>query len=444
MVEDEATLRLVLTKTIARAGYPVDAAKSVAEAKTFLEQSDYFAAFFDIRLPDGNGLELLAPAREKNSCACVVMTAEATMANAVNAVKKGAFEYIVKPFDLDEIDQILQRVEHRLTMSTSTEKPAAPETRYEIIGRSPAMQKLYKKIGQAASSSYTVLITGDSGSGKELVARNLHRFSERAPKPFVTVNCSAIPKELMESEFFGYVKGAFTGADSDRKGLVAAADGGTLFMDEIAETGTKMQAKLLRLLEEGKITPLGSRKPLPVDVRFIAATNRDLAQMVEEGSFREDLYHRINVLPIHVPALGKRRGDVELLARYFVKRFGAGKKISDDACSDLASRRWPGNVRQLLNVIKRAFVMSTGAVLTPESFADVDEEPSGEMEAWVARQFRKVSTGGGVHEQVMGRLESELIRQALEISGGNKIKAAKLLGINRNTLTKKVKDFSLE
>ncbi len=368
------------------------------------------------------------------------------MSNAVKAVKKGAFEYIVKPFDISEIEQILERVEQRLAMRGSADIAPAVAVKeagkYEILGRSPAMQKLYKKIGKAAASSYTVLITGQSGTGKELVARNLHNFSDRAQNPFVTVNCSAIPKELMESELFGYIKGAFTGADSDRKGLLEEADSGTLFMDEIGETSIKMQAKLLRLLEEGRITPVGSRKPVPIDVRFITATNRDLAKMVEDGHFREDLYHRINVIPITVPPLSRRAGDVELLAKYFVKRHGGGRKISDEACAALAVRSWPGNVRQLLNVIKRTLVMSTSHILTPEKFPVVDEEAPEAMDAWIGRQLHK--GGDRIHQKVIGEIENELIRQALTLCGGNKIKAANLLGINRNTLTKKVKDYALE
>ncbi|MFQ5431119.1 MAG: sigma-54-dependent transcriptional regulator [Nitrospinota bacterium] len=446
VVEDENTLRLVLSKTVSKAGYLVDSAKNIAQARNFLSGHDYIAAFFDIRLPDGNGLDLLPHPAEKNSCACVVMTAEATMNNAVKAVKRGAFEYLVKPFDLSEIDRILERVEQRIAMTGSAEglpAVAAKEVgKYEIIGRSPAMQKLYKKIGKAAASNYTVLITGQSGTGKELVAHNLHNFSDRARNSFVTVNCSAIPKELMESELFGYVKGAFTGAESDRKGLLEEADRGTLFMDEIGETGLKMQAKLLRLLEEGRITPLGSRKSVPIDVRFIAATNRDLSQMVEEGLFREDLYHRINVIPITVPPLSRRAGDVELLAKYFVKRYGGGRKISDEACEALAVRSWPGNVRQLFNVIKRTLVMSTSHLLTPEKFPVVDEEAPEALDAWIGRQLRK--GGDRIHHKVIGEIESEIIRQALELCGGNKIKAAKLLGVNRNTLTKKVKDYALE
>ena len=446
VVEDENTRRIVLSTTRSKGGYAVDAAKNIAQAKSFLKSRDYFAAFIDIRLPDGNGLDLLPQPTEKKSCACVVMTAEATMDNAIKAVKKGAFEYLVKPFDLGDIDNILERVEQRLAMRGNMERGPAVASKeagkHEIIGRSPAMQKLYRKIGKAAASSYTVLITGQSGTGKELVARNLHNFSDRAQNPFVTVNCSAIPKELMESELFGYVKGAFTGADSNRKGLLEEADTGTLFMDEIGETSLKMQAKLLRLLEEGMITPLGSRKPVPIDVRFITATNRNLSQMVEESLFREDLYHRINVIPITVPPLARRAGDVELLAKYFVKRFGRGRKISDDACAALAVRSWPGNVRQLLNVIKRTLVMSTSHLLTPEKFPVEDEEAPEAMDAWIGRQLHKGD--GRIHQKVMGEIESELIRQALQLCGGNKIKAAKLLGVNRNTLTKKVKDYKLE
>ncbi|MBI5178947.1 MAG: sigma-54-dependent Fis family transcriptional regulator [Nitrospinae bacterium] len=446
IVEDEASLRLVLGKTVQRKGYAAEYAATVREAEALLLEGNYFAGFLDIRLPDGGGLELLS--RIKNSprqFPCVVMTADATMDNAIKAVKRGAFEYLVKPLDLNEIEQILDRLErrHELASSAAEEQPALVETgKYEIIGRSPAMQKLFKKIGRAAASHFTVLITGESGSGKELVARNLHEFSDRASKAFVPVNCSAIPKDLMESELFGHVKGAFTGADRDQKGMMEEADGGTLFMDEIGELSLKMQAKLLRMLEEGRITPVGSRKAVPVDVRFVAAPNRELEDMVKEGQFREDLFHRLNVIPIHVPPLRNRAGDVELLAKYFVKRHGAGKRISEDACGELEKRPWPGNVRQLQNAIKRALVMSSEDTLLPGHFSKAEEETPEELEEWIARMMRR--EGDGLYDRVIGQIESELIRQALEKCGGNKIQAAKLLGINRNTLTKKVKDYALE
>ena len=445
VVEDEASLRLILGRTFQRKGYAVETAATIQAAETLLKQETFFAAFLDIRLPDGGGLELLSWIKSRNlPLPCVVMTADATMDNAIKAVKRGAFEYLVKPLDLNEIEEILGRMEQRHLLAAAVEEePAAVENgKYEIIGKSPAMQKLYKKIGRAAASNFTVLITGESGSGKELVARNLHEFSDRADKPFVVVNCSAIPKELMESELFGHVKGAFTGADRNQTGLLEEADGGTLFMDEIGEIGLKMQVKLLRLMEEGKITPVGARKNIPVDVRFAAATNRNLNEMVRQGLFRDDLYHRLNVLPIHIPPLGKRPGDVELLARYFVKRHGQGKKISDAACHELEKRGWPGNVRQLQNAIKRALVMSSDDMLLPAHFAKTEEEAPEEVENWISRMVEK--DGEKLHEKIIGRIESELIRQALEKCGGNKIRAAKLLGINRNTLTKKVKDYSLE
>lgn len=446
IVEDEASLRLVLSKTAQRKGYAAATAATIAEAKEKLNAGRFFAAFLDIRLPDGQGLDLLGWIKERGMpTPCVVMTADATMDNAIKAVKRGAFEYLVKPLDLNEIEQILDRIEQRAALAGSA-KEAAPEAaapgRFEIIGRSAPMQGLFKKIGKAAASNFTVLITGESGCGKELVARNLHEFSDRAARPFVTVNCSAIPKDLMESELFGHLKGAFTGADRDQKGLVEEADGGTLFMDEIGEIGPKMQAKLLRLLEEGKITPVGARKATPVDVRFAAATNRDLEAMVKEGLFREDLYHRLNVLAIHVPPLRKRPGDIELLARYFVKRYGGGKRIADEACAELATRHWPGNVRQLQNAIKRALVMGSDEVLMPHHFSKVEDQAPEEMADWIGRIIQQ--GGDEIHGRIMGQIEAEMIRQGLEKCRGNKIKTAALLGINRNTLTKKVKDYSLE
>ena len=437
-------MRLVLSRTVQRKGYAAETVATIRGAETLLKQEVFFAVFLDIRLPDGGGLELLSWIKNRHlQCPCIVMTADATMDNAVKAVKRGAFEYLVKPLDLDEIEGIIDRLEQRQALAAaSTEDTVAESGKYEIIGKSPAMQKMYKKIGKAAASNFTALVTGESGSGKELVARNLHEFSDRAGKPFVTVNCSAIPKDLMESELFGYAKGAFTGADHDQKGLLEEADGGTFFMDEIGEVPPKVQVKLLRVMEEGKITPVGSRKAVPVDTRFVAATNRDLEEMVKQGLFREDLFHRLNVLRIHVPPLGKRPGDAELLARYFVKRHGQGKKISDAACQELEKRAWPGNVRQLQNAIKRALVMSSDDTLLPSHFAKKEEEAPEEVEDWISRMMQK--EGDGLYEKIIGRIEAELIRQALVKCGGNKIKAAHLLGINRNTLTKKVKVYALE
>jgi two-component system nitrogen regulation response regulator GlnG len=308
-------------------------------------------------------------------------------------------------------------------------------TEYEIIGNTGPIQKLYKKIGKAATSDFPVLITGESGSGKELVAQNLHKFSDRADKPFVAVNCSAIPKELFESELFGHLKGAFTGADRHTTGFIQEANGGTLFMDEIGDTPKKIQPKLLRFLEDGKVAQLGSRVYEDADVRFIAATNRNLKKMVENKEFREDLYHRLNVISLKVPSLKERQEDIPLLSRHFVKTFGGGKKISEEGILELQRRSWPGNVRQLLNTIKRAIVMSGDEVLVPESFTPSEEEPPLELDRWIAKHIAR--GGAKIYDRVVGEVEGELIRQALDRVGGNKVKAAKLLGINRNTLSKK-------
>jgi len=443
VVEDEPSLRFVLSKVIARNGYKAEMADCVQKAKELLRDNAYFAHFLDIRLPDGDGVDLLVWIRKRGiPAASVVMTAEATMKNAVRAVKKGAFEYLVKPFDLKEIDRVIERLEQRRVLArASGARDAVCEAepaRWELVGRCPAMQKLYKKIGKAAGSEFTVLITGESGTGKELVARNLHQFSDRKSGPFVPFNCAATPRDLIESELFGHMKGAFTGADSQRKGFIEEAEGGTFFMDEIGETTPGMQAKLLRLLEEGTITPVGSRKPIKTDVRFIAATNRNLKEMVGKNEFREDLFHRLNVIPIKIPPLRERDGDMELLATYFVKKYGGGRKISNAALRALAGRRWPGNVRQLENAIKRAIVMSSDdEPLLPSHFPQTDEEAPAGIEGWVARSLR--AGGENIYSRIVGKVETELIRQAVEKCGGNKVKAAKLLGINRNTLSRKLK-----
>ncbi|MDH5542477.1 MAG: sigma-54 dependent transcriptional regulator [Nitrospinota bacterium] len=442
IVEDESSIRFVLSKFLTGRGFSVDAVERVEDAKTALKATHYQLHFLDIRLPDGNGLDLLGWIKQQGAKGTsVVMTAESTMKNAIRAVRKGAFEYLVKPFDLKEIEEILNRLEQRrLLISSSKLDPytrPVDETDYEIIGNSPAMQKLYKKIGKAASSKFTVLVTGESGSGKELVARNVHEFSDRTGKPFVTLNCAAVPKDLIESELFGHVKGAFTGADRERPGRLREAHGGTLFMDEIGDTPLNMQAKLLRFLEEGKITPVGGNDFDKVDVRFIAATNKPLKKMVEKNEFREDLYHRLNVISIKVPPLRERIEDIEILARYFTKKFGEGKKISDTALYELSQRAWPGNVRQLQNTITRAIVMTDDDILLPSSFSPPEEESPAELDVWLAREIEK--GGESIYKRVVEEVEGKLIRKALEKTKGNKIAAAKLLGINRNTLSSKLK-----
>jgi two-component system nitrogen regulation response regulator GlnG len=441
IVEDESSIRFVLSEFLTGKGFDVKTAENFESAKKALASEYYKMHFLDIRLPDGDGLDLLTQIKESGSAGpVIVMTAESTMNNAIRAVKRGAFEYIVKPFALEEIEEIIGRVfrRHAISPSSKTETPLAPRenTKYEIIGNSEPMQKLYKKIGKAAPSGFPALIIGDSGVGKELVARNLHEFSDRSDRPFIAVNCSAIPKELFESELFGYVRGAFTGADRNTPGFIQEADGGTLFMDEIGDAPKKIQPKLLRFLEDRKVAQLGSRVYKDIDVRFIAATNKNLKKMVENKDFREDLYHRLNVISLKIPTLKERQEDIPLLARNFVKIFGGGKKISDEAILELQRRSWSGNVRQLLNTIKRAIVMSGDDVLVPESFTPADEEPPQEFDIWIAKHIAR--GGEKIYERVVGEVEGELIRQALDRVGGNKVKAAKLLGINRNTLSKKL------
>src|SRR3990167_2980849 len=376
VIDDEESIRWVFKKGLEKRDYTIHTAENGKNALSLLSKNKYLIVFLDIFLPDENGLKLLENIKkQEKEITVAIMTAQGTMKNAIEAMQKGAFDYVTKPFDMEEIYLLIDKVENLKNLERRVHTLEEElKTKYdvgEIVGKSQKMQKVFKTIGKAASSDLTVLITGESGTGKELVARALHKASNRANGPFVAVNCAAIPRELLESELFGYEKGAFTGATESRAGKFEQADGGTIFLDEIGDMDISLQAKILRVIQEREFYKVGGKTLIRVDVRIIAATNQDLESAVKEKRFREDLYHRINVITIHLPSLRERHEDIPLLADYFLKRFSNElvsnvKYITDDAVRILKNYEWKGNVRELENVIKRAIVMSGGDSITPE------------------------------------------------------------------------------
>ena len=423
----------------------------------------------DIKMPGITGLDLLEKVRELNSdLLMVIMTAEASMKNAVDAMKRGAYDYITKPFDLDVIDAIIEKVaKARDIAGQVTSLKQELKDRYQveknIVGNSSAMQEVYKTIGKVAVSDVTILIQGESGTGKELVARAVHFNSERLGKPFVAINCAAIPRDLLESELFGSEKGAFTGAGERKQGKFEQANHGTLFLDEIGDMPLDLQAKILRVLQEQEVTRIGGSQNIPVDVRIVAATNQALVEKVRQKEFREDLYYRLNVVPITLAPLRERRDDIPALATYFLSRSCTEmsvtpKRLTDDALSLLKSYSWPGNVRELENAIKRAVILSNDPLLTALDFGglltheEVVQTGSQEtsLEQLVDLKLRSCMHGiealdkGDIHAMVLEQVERPLIRLVVEKCRWNQVKAADVLGINRNTLRKKISELNIE
>ncbi|MBP1751471.1 MAG: two component, sigma54 specific, transcriptional regulator, Fis family [Geobacteraceae bacterium] len=468
VADDEESMRWVLSKALKRKGFSVDLARDGDEALSLINANAYDLAILDIKMPGLSGLDLLDRVREtKNDLLVVIMTAEASMKNAIEAMKRGAYDYITKPFDLDVIDAIIEKIDKAREMTSQvTMLKEELKDRYQlektIIGNSPAMRDVYKTIGKVAPSDVTVLIQGESGTGKELIARAIHFNSKRLGKPFIALNCAAIPKELLESELFGFEKGAFTGAVERKLGKFEQANGGTIFLDEIGDMPLDLQAKILRVLQEKEVTRTGGNQSITVDTRIVAATNQDLEVKVRDRSFREDLYYRLNVVPIHLVPLRERREDIPLLVDYFVKNSSAEleipvKQCSLDAMRLLTNYPWPGNVRELENTIKRAVILSSDPFLTAADFSSLPTQKVGNLrneelslEALVEIKLRssldnldKMETGD-LHGMVLAQVERPLIRFVLEKTRGNQVKAADVLGINRNTLRKKIQELGIE
>ncbi|OGV96838.1 MAG: hypothetical protein A3I04_07235 [Nitrospinae bacterium RIFCSPLOWO2_02_FULL_39_110] len=457
VVDDEESLRWVLKKGLGKRGYNVHTAENGKTALSFLSKNEYLLIFLDIFLPDINGLKLLEDIKkERENIVVVIMTAQGTMKSTIEAMQKGAYDYITKPFDMEEIYLLIDRIENlkRLEKRVCTleEELKIKYDAGEIIGKSQKMKEVFKMIGRAASSDATVFITGESGTGKELVARALYMSSKRSKGPFVAVNCAAIPKELIESELFGYEKGAFTGAAELREGKFELADGGTLFLDEIGDMDISLQAKLLRVIQEREFYRIGGRIPIKVDVRIITATNQDIDNAIREKRFREDLYHRLNVITIFLPPLRERREDIPILAKYFLKRFSNElnsnvKNITDDAIDILKSHEWKGNVRELENIIKRAVVISSSDSIISEHLpfnADLKLKAAAKSNTdFILAKVQDTIGKGNLYNEIIREVEKELLGVILKKTEWNQLKAAEILGINRNTLSRKIKELGI-
>jgi two-component system nitrogen regulation response regulator GlnG len=467
VVDDDHAIRWVLEKALKSAGFRVTSFPGAAEMLDELESGAPDVMISDIRMPGVNGLELMMRVRQGHpQLPIIIMTAHSDLDSAVAAYQGGAFEYLPKPFDVDEAVALARRAAQRKAESAEAAPAANGTNGTLLIGEAPAMQEVFRAIGRLSHSHVTVLITGESGTGKELVARALHEHSPRADKPFIAVNTAAIPKDLMESEFFGHERGAFTGAAAQRRGRFEQADGGTLFLDEIGDMPADLQTRLLRVLQDGTFYRVGGHSLVKVDVRIIAATNQDLEKSVADGKFREDLYHRINVIRVRIPPLRERREDIPLLLRHFLVQCARElqvepKRPRPDVVETLKSLPWPGNVRQLENVCRWITVMAPALEIQqqdlppdlqraePSAGAAPPPVPSGaQVQNWaeMLRVWAEKSLAGGEKDllgDALPTLERTLIEAALKRSHGHRQEAAKLLGWGRNTLTRKLKELGM-
>jgi len=460
IVDDDPQLRLSFSKLLAAEGHTVAAAADGEAALEMVQRQTPDLVIMDIRMPGMSGLEAFQAIHAvAPKLPVIIMTAFGTTETAIEATKLGAYDYILKPFDIPDIlTTIDQALEAGRIMRSKVEVNREPDTAQgeAIIGRSRAMQEVYKAIGRVAPTDATVLIRGESGTGKELVARAIYQHSLRADKPFLVINCVAIPETLLESELFGFEKGAFTGATTRRVGKIEQANGGTVFLDEIGDMPFSIQAKILRLLQEKSIERLGGRDPIPVDVRIIAATNRDLEEALAAGRFREDLYYRLKVVTIWLPPLRERLEDVPILADYFLNRFALEMGLNNpgmtpEAKEVLKQYQWPGNVRELANTIQKAVIFSRGYLIRPEEVSQLlsstakslsDRDILSCLQQWVRQELLQ-GPEENAFENFMDRFASILVSEALELTGGNRTRAAKLLGLSRPTLQAKIDKYRL-
>jgi two-component system nitrogen regulation response regulator GlnG len=477
IADDDRSIRTVLTQALGRAGYQVRSTSNAATLWRWVEDGEGDLVITDVVMPDENGLDLIPRIKRiRPDLRVVVMSAQSTLITAVKAAQRGAFEYLPKPFDLKELLSVVSRALAAPPPEMPTMPPQESEERLPLIGRGPAMQEIYRTIARLTTADLTVMINGESGTGKELVARALHDYGRRRGGPFVAINMAAIPRELIESELFGHERGAFTGATNRNQGRFEQASGGTLFLDEIGDMPPEAQTRLLRVLQEGEFTTVGGRAPIRANVRIIAATHRDLRAAIRQGSFREDLFYRLCVVPIRLPPLRERTEDIADLARHFLDRARAdglpSKTLDNSAIDALRSHRWPGNVRELENVMRRlaalcpeevisaetirpelhegdehdAFAGPAGAGASAGSQAAGNEPLSRAVERHI-RQFLAAHRDGDgpsdIYEQVLAEVERPLIQMTLAATRGNQIKAASMLGLNRNTLRKKIRDLDI-
>ena len=429
LVEDDPSVRATIVTFLEMEEFEVEAFSGTREAMARLAQGGCPLVVSDIYIDSGTGLDILAAAKQQDpNCAVILMSARGTMETVMAATKNGAFDYLAKPFELDTLLEAVKRaIAERTTDDDEAEAEELPES--EMIGSSAGMVEIYKTVSRVAPTDATVMIEGETGTGKELVARMIHRFSNRAQAPFVPVDCGAIPPTLIESELFGVMRGAFTGADRDRVGVLEAANKGTAFLDEIGDIDPAFQVKLLRFLQEREIRPVGASRSRPVDVRVVVATNRDLQKMVEEGKFREDLWHRLNVVRVTMPPLRERRTDVPLLAQHFLAkyngRYSRNVKMMESGLRELRDFTWPGNVRQLQHLIERLTILSDR--IDAETVRDA-----------IAAMDSKEGAG-----ETLAETEADQIRRVLAATGGNKSRAAQVLGIERKTLYRKLERMKI-
>jgi len=468
VADDDRGIRTVLSQALGRAGYDVRTTGNASTLWRWVSEGDGDLVITDVVMPDESGLDLLPRIKKiRPDLRIIVMSAQNTLLTAVKATQRGAFEYLPKPFDLKELVSVVNRA-LSTPRAVPTETAAADdEEKLPLIGRSSAMQEIYRTLARLMGTDLTVMITGESGTGKELVARALHDYGKRRNGPFVAINMAASPRELIESELFGHEKGAFTGATQRAAGRFEQAEGGTLFLDEIGDMPPEAQTRLLRVLQEGEYTAVGGRTPIRANVRIIAATHRDLTQLIRQGLFREDLFYRLNVVPIRLPPLRERAEDIAELVRHFLTQASSeglpSKTIDAQAMERLKKHRWPGNVRELENLVRRLAALYSQEVIGIEVMeselvgcvpvadaigAGVEGEGlSATVERHLRDYFGNHGDGlppAGVYDRVLREVEKPLVTIALEATRNNQIKAAHLLGLNRNTLRKKIKDLDIQ
>ena len=471
IVDDEQSLVYVLKKLL-EDEFIIDTASDGEEALSYIKQNEYFAVFLDIRIPKINGMEILSYTRQLiNKPNVIIMTAQNTMVNAIDAMKQGAYDYITKPFELDEILGIIEKIKKNENLENKKLEKSEDFLDTLLIGKSKTMQEVFKTIGKLSHNNVTVLILGESGTGKELVARAIHLNSVRNDKPFIVVNTPSVPSELLESELFGHEKGSYTGANEKKEGKFISANGGTIFLDEIGDMPLNLQAKLLRVIQEKEVEPVGSNKPVKIDVRIIAATNKNLKSMIKNAKFREDLYYRLNVIEITLPSLRERKSDIPILADFFIKKFSeelniTEKHLSSDALLFLQSYNFPGNIRELENAIRRCMIMSPSSILNSDDFMEILN--NGEKNLSIDKYLKDTKTEidpfediirrkiknyvekiknveiNDVYKTIMGLTEKIVIEEILNLCNFNQLKVSKLLGINRNTLRKKISEYKID
>ena len=467
VADDDAAIRTVLNQALSRAGYEVRLTSNAATLWRWVAQGEGDLVITDVVMPDENAFDLLPRIKKlRPDLPVIVMSAQNTFMTAIRASERGAYEYLPKPFDLKELIAIVGRALAEPKQKREPERADPDGDAIPLVGRSPAMQDIYRVLARLMQTDLTVMITGESGTGKELVARALHDYGKRRAGPFVAINMAAIPRDLIESELFGHEKGAFTGAAARASGRFEQAEGGTLFLDEIGDMPMDAQTRLLRVLQQGEYTTVGGRTPIKTDVRIIAATNKDLRQLINQGLFREDLYFRLNVVPIRLPPLRERSEDIGDLVRHFFtlaeKEGLPAKQIETAALERLRRYRWPGNIRELENLIRRLAALYPQDVITASVIeaelaqpvlAPVAEEKSGDeglsqsVEKHLATYFSGFGDNlppPGLYHRILREVEYPLISVALAATRGNQIKAAELLGVNRNTLRKKIRDLDVQ